>query len=188
MITMPGIAFTIVTADWLVRLVLGPQWIEASRIYSILAISAFVQPVGNSTGWLFMSQGRSREMFQWGVFASTLIVLSFFLGLPWGATGVAAAYSATMICIMPALLWFVGRRGPVHVGDFYRVIAPFAVASVVALGSAWAFRIWVLDPTSLARLPAVLAVTLAAFFGSLAAIPAGRRELRDLTFLKALIK
>jgi O-antigen/teichoic acid export membrane protein len=53
--------------DNLVKLSLGSQWTGASRIVFFLGIAACFQPVLNTMGWLFLSQGRSREMLQWAM-------------------------------------------------------------------------------------------------------------------------
>src|SRR4029077_8814318 len=46
-------------------------------------------PIGNSTGWLFITQDRTREMRDLLVF-----MISFVVGLLWGALGVAISYIA----------------------------------------------------------------------------------------------
>jgi O-antigen/teichoic acid export membrane protein len=136
MLTMPGMALMIATSDWMVTIVLGAQWIEASRIFALLGIAGLVQPVANTTGWLFITQNRTRHMFQWGIIGSLIIVASIVGGLPWGAVGVAASYSVVFVCVvMPLLLWFVGRDGPVRTVDFYRTIAPSLCAALSVLGA-----------------------------------------------------
>ena len=50
------------------------------------------QPIASTTGWLFVTQGRTFDMFRWGLIGSTLTVASIIVGLPWGVVGVAASY------------------------------------------------------------------------------------------------
>jgi PST family polysaccharide transporter len=73
-VTMPGIALLIATADWVVLIVLGPQWTEAAHIFAALGVAALIQPIANSTVWLFFSQGRTDDMFRYCLVASTIIV------------------------------------------------------------------------------------------------------------------
>jgi len=42
--------------------VLGPQWSATSRIFLVLGFTGLFQPIANTTGWLFLTQGRSRDM------------------------------------------------------------------------------------------------------------------------------
>ncbi len=178
-LTMPGAAFMIVTADWIVRVALGPQWVEAGTIFVLLGASAFVQPIANTTGWLFISQGRTHHMLQWGLIGSTLIGIGIAVGLPWGASGVAASYSITVICLAgPLLFWFVGRRGPVRTVDFYRTTAPAACAALAVAGALMALRRWlVVQP--LAGLLISLATTALVTLLLLSTLPKGRSALQD---------
>lgn len=133
LITMPLGALLIGASDWVVLTVLGDQWVEAAAIFAVLGISIFSQSIGNTTGWLFISQDRTDDMFRWGFIGSGTAIASFVIGLPWGAFGVALAYSVVGICIRtPWLLWYVGRKGPVRTIDFYATAWP---AALVATGT-----------------------------------------------------
>jgi len=133
-ITTPLVVFMIATSDWLVLVFLGPQWVDASPIFSLLGIVALTQPVSNTTGWIFMTQNRTNHMFQWGIVGSMLSVIAIVAGLPWGATGVAASYSISGLLVRtPLLFWYVGRAGSVRTGDYYRTMAPSTFASLCAL-------------------------------------------------------
>lgn len=179
--TMPLMAFMIVTSDWLVLLLLGPKWIGVSRIFALLAIAGFVQPVTSTTGWLFLTQGRPHHMFQWGLIGSSLIVASIAIGLPWGAVGVATSYSLGFVCItVPLLLWFVGRSGPVRAGDIYLAVAPIAFASLCALLAALALRRFSRPGNPLVGILSSLSVTILTTFVVLVVMPPGRRVLLDL--------
>ena len=138
---MPAIAFMLATSDWIVQVVLGPQWSATSRIFLLLGITGLFQPIANTTGWLFLTQGRSRHMLQWGLISGPLTIASIVFGLPWGAVGVAASYALTRVLLTdPLLFWFVGRTGPVRTRDFYRTIAPFTLASLLALAVSYCVR------------------------------------------------
>ena len=182
MITMPGIVFMIAMSDWLILLLLGPQWREAARIFTLLGVAAIIQPVTRTVPWLFTTQGRAREMFKWGVIGGVLAVISIIAGLPWGATGVAAAYAATDLCIAtPVLFWYVGRRGPVRAGDFYRTIGPAVGASLCSLAALAICRPWLqVLPSLIARLSIAFAITVVVSVMVFSALPAGRLAMRGL--------
>jgi O-antigen/teichoic acid export membrane protein len=187
MVTMPGVIFMIATSDWLVLFVLGPQWREAGRIFMLLGVAAIIQPVTRSVLWLFATQGRSREIFKWGVLSAVIAVVAIVVGLPWGATGVAASYAVTDLCVAtPLLFWYVGRKGPVRTADFYRTIAAPAGASIFALVVVFSCRPWLGAFSHLAtRLSIAFVITIGASVLVLAALPAGRLALGNLkdTFL-----
>ncbi len=188
MMTMPGMAFMIVCSDWIVGLVLGPQWIGASRIFALLGIAGLVQPVANTTGWLFMSQNRAHHMFQWGIIGGTIAILSIVLGLHWGAIGVATSYSLIGVGVVtPLLFYFVGRAGPVRTMDFYRTMAAPACATLLAMVALFLFRRLAGAINPAVGLLGALAITAITAFVALYALPLGRRSLQDFRNVYALI-
>jgi O-antigen/teichoic acid export membrane protein len=182
MITMPLGALMIATSDWMVLLLLGPQWRETGRIFMLLGIAAMIQPVTKTSWWLFSTQGRTRELFHWGLLGGAIAIVSIVAGLPWGATGVAASYAVADLCIAtPLLFWYVGRRGPVRTIDFYRTIAPVSAASVCSLATLFLCRSWLnAVPNLLARLSIAFGITVAVSLLVLSALPAGRLAMRSL--------
>ena len=142
LVTSPLIGYLIATSDWVVDVFLGPQWHDAARIFLWLGVGAFVQTVGNTTGWLFITQQRTKDMFIWGILGSGLSVASFVVGLPFGPIGVAAAYAISGILIRtPLNIWYVSRRGPVSARDIYRASLPPMLAGLAVLAAVVIFRL-----------------------------------------------
>ncbi len=188
-LTMPGVAFMISTSDWIVRLMLGSQWDEAARIFALLGFVGLVQPVANTIGWLFITQGRTRHMFKWGIAGSGLIIVSICVGLPWGAVGVAASYSAIFLLVVtPLLFWYVGRSGPVRAADIYRTIAPAACTALGVIGALFALRRWTAITQPLAGLAIAFGVAAVVTLLILSALPRGRAALVDFKQLLGLLR
>ena len=72
-------------------------------------------------------------MFQWGLIATPLTIASFVAGLPWGATGVAAAYCGLQLLFVPMLYAWATRASPVRSRDLYMVLIP----TLAGGGFAW---------------------------------------------------
>jgi O-antigen/teichoic acid export membrane protein len=189
MLTMPLVAFMIATSDWLVSFLLGPKWQEAGRIFMLLGIAAIIQPVTKTTWWLFSTQGRTRDLFRWGIIGGSIASLSIVIGLRWGAVGVAASYAISdLLVTTPLLFWYVGRQGPVRASDFYRTIAPFVCASLSALAVVLVCRGWLaVFQHVVARLALALAITLAVSSIVLMALPAGRLAIQNLKEMMMLL-
>lgn len=181
MVTMPAIALMIATSDFVVRIVLGAQWTESAKIVVFMGISALFQPVMSTAGWLLVSQGRVRDMLRWSLINAPIAILSIVVGLPWGVIGVAASWSLIRILIVnPLLFWYVGRKGPVRTGDFYRLLAPFTFASTVSLGACLGFRRFVvIDNPVFGFLACGVVVGLTTLL-VLVLLPAGRKALADI--------
>ena len=181
MVTMPAVMLMLATADWLVLIILGPQWGYTAKIFIFMGVAGLFQPVAATGGWLLVSQGRVRDMLRWSMINAPISILSLLAGLPWGAVGVAASFSLGRILIAnPLLYWFVGRSGPVKMSDFYRLLAPFTGASVCSLLACIVFRRFVVVPNPVIGFIAcgiVVAITTPVF---LALMPAGRKALVDI--------
>ena len=52
----------------------------------------------NPTGWLFQSIGLQERSLKIGLVLSPLVICSYFVGLPYGPSGVALASSTIMVC------------------------------------------------------------------------------------------
>lgn len=187
-VTMPGVALLIATADWVVLVALGPQWKQAGQIFAALGVAALIQPIANTTGWLFISQGRTRDMFRYGLVASTIIVTAILIGLPWGAPGVATAYALVWVTIVtPLLFYWVGRTGPVRPRDFYVTVAPAFCAALGVLVALFLFRRSGVIVNPLAGLAASFGIACVVALVILYAIPAGRRALFDFGEVAAIV-
>ena len=189
LLTMPAITLVIVSADSVVQLVLGSQWTGASRIVFFLGIAAFFQPVLNTMGWLFLSQGRSREMLQWSMINAPISIASILIGLPWGAVGVAASYSLTRVVVVnPLVYWLMGRSGPVRTKDLYGHLIPFILASLGAFLTCFLFRSFVDLDSTILTIAANGVVILGTTLALLALFPVGRSALHDVKYLLFLLR
>jgi len=180
LLTMPTVALMIATSDWIVAIFLGPQWHEVGPLLAILGLAALNQPISNTTGLLFITQGRTREMFKLALFGGPVTMASIVLGLPWGATGVATSYVVVHLLGTTVLYWYVCRVGPVRSSDFYRIIATFGGPSLCALFASLALRHWL--GSSLSPAPGILVcmiLTIVTIVSVLSFLPSGRLALRD---------
>lgn len=177
-LTYPCVVFAIATHEQLIVTVLGEKWQGVAPIFAILGVGAFFAPIGNSTGWLFISQNRTRQMRNWGVLSSLLFVTSFVVGLPWGPIGVASCYIGVGIVVQgPMVLWAATREGPVGLRDVLRALAPHALAAVSAF--AVEFVLQAALPHGFGSLVVLFATAYASYVGALLAIPGGRGILQE---------
>ena len=189
MVTMPAIALMMATSDWVVRIILGSQWSDSARLVVFMGIAALFQPVMSTAGWLLVSQGRVREMLRWSLINAPISILSIVAGLPWGVAGVAASWALGRIFVAnPLLFWFVGRKGPVRTRDFYRLLAPFTLASLFSLATCIAFRRFVpITNPVLGFLVCGVVVGVSTLL-VLAVMPAGRKALVDIKSSLTLLR
>ncbi len=178
-LAMPGVAFLIATSDWFVALLLGPQWSESSRLFAILGIGALLEPICNSSGWLLISQGRSREMLAMGVSDAALRFGLIALALPWGATGVAVAVVARLALSCPLSILVAGRKGPVSARDMARTLVAPGAAAFAAFAAALLVRLLLTPSSAVAGLLLSAAAAVPAALLVLWRTRSGRRALED---------
>ncbi|RWE05214.1 MAG: lipopolysaccharide biosynthesis protein, partial [Mesorhizobium sp.] len=155
-VTMPGIAALTLTSEQVVALLFGPRWTAVAPIFAWLGIASLMQSVSSTTGWIFICQGKTKAMFQWGAYSSLTTVASFVVGLHWGAVGVAAAYAISgYVLRVPVLAVMIHRVGPVTAGDFLIMQGLFIASSLLA----WLAYLGL--PASLTGQSDLLAVVLA---------------------------
>jgi PST family polysaccharide transporter len=130
-VTMPGVMFMIIMSDEIIGLALGQGWTGASRIFAVLGISALIQPVLSTVGCLYVSTGRTDRMFRWGIFSSLCIVVSFIVGLPFGAIGVATAYTICIVLLAVPALWYATKTTPIALLSIFNVIWHPALATCI---------------------------------------------------------
>ncbi|HKR17801.1 lipopolysaccharide biosynthesis protein [Rhizorhapis sp.] len=179
--TLPGVVFMLVNARYAIPAVLGEHWAPSVPIFVWLGFAALHQPISATTGWLFISQSRTGEFARWGLVVAVTSVAAFLIGLPWGATGVAAAYALSdMFIRMPIVWYWIGRRGPVATRDLIHMAWPHVVSNAIMAVVLYEMLHFRFADIILVDLAVKGAIGLAVSWGVLAIFPRGRAVLADL--------
>jgi len=179
-ITTPLIVSMFVLSDEIIRIVLGPQWLETSRIFKILAIAALGQPLANATGWVYISLGQTNRMLVWALLSTPPLILAFAIGLPWGAVGVASAYAITDHLRRIPLFVFAFKDSPIKLSDLVGAawrpgvisLLMWFVMSQIRLQTISSPPIWIIICSCLAGLATLVA--------SILLWPRARHEILDM--------
>jgi len=182
-ITLPTLGFLLVDGEMVILTLLGPQWRGALPIFRILIVGAFARALGASIPWVYLSLGTTERQLRWGIIEAGTRALSFTIGIFWGATGVAAAYSiSTWLLFLPGVLYCF-RESPLKprdlLGGTWRSILACAVAASGLLVSQAYFAIEVPAAVKLAvDLPVFVAIYLLAWLATPNASKMARGALR----------
>jgi PST family polysaccharide transporter len=119
--TFPLTALLLVISRPLVLFLLGPSWegaVPFFRGFSLIALSLSMHVPAT---WLFLSQGRGRDLLQNNLILSFFTVVMFVAGLPWGPVGVVTALAiGSALVRLPILYYLVGRCGPVDAATLWK--------------------------------------------------------------------
>jgi PST family polysaccharide transporter len=129
-ITMPIVVYLFTGSKHVIRLLLGPRWVGAAELFSILALVSLIQAPASLQTTVQTSLGRGGRLFRLGLLTATASVASFFIGLPWGARGVAIGYCISTYLILHPSLIYAFRDTSIRPADFYRSIMNPAIASI----------------------------------------------------------
>jgi len=116
-ITCPLVMTMGALSDELVYVVLGDQWSGAGKIFKVMAFAALFQPLANTVGWIYISLGQTHRMMKWALLTVPACVAVFFIGLPWGAYGVAVAYTVFFIFMVFPNFMYAIAESPVRLAD-----------------------------------------------------------------------
>jgi O-antigen/teichoic acid export membrane protein len=137
----------------LTLVVLGPKWEETVPIFAGFTLVALYSAVTSAAGWLLTSQGRGGDFLKMTTICSAVAVSAFLLGLPYGPSGVAIAYSLSCLLVyLPLGYYFAGRSGPVSTRDLWsRFFTHIPVWGVVC-GATWVTRMFAIRQVPLVQL------------------------------------
>jgi O-antigen/teichoic acid export membrane protein len=140
-LTVPITIACALFANDMIFVLLGPKWMAAAPIFRLLAPTILVFATVNPLGWLMYSLGLVGRSLKMGLVIAPLMIAGYVLGLPYGPTGVAFAYSAVMILwIIPAIAWCV-HGTPISFRDILVTASRPLASSIVAGGLAFGVRL-----------------------------------------------
>ena len=186
-LSIPTVALAAGIADPLIPFVLGAQWAEAVPIFQLLALGGLVTPILWTAGWIHQSRGRTDRMLRWSLVSDPVYVLSFAIGVRWGAIGVAAGFAIALHVLWLPTLAYAYRGTELRVLSLLKNIYPAMVFGLVAFLTSFLVTSTLDFADASVLLLAVLAVLASA--GLLfTAWPQFRREVRALVELRAHLK
>ena len=127
-----GADFTLVGRD-LIRIILGPGWEAAGRIFVFFGPGIGVMLLYDTHGWIHLSIGRPERWLRWGLIEFACTASLFLLTLRWGPSGIAFAWTLSFFLLMFPAFWFAGEPIGMDVKKVAKSIWRFFVASAGAL-------------------------------------------------------
>jgi O-antigen/teichoic acid export membrane protein len=131
-VSLPLVLFIALSAREIVLIILGPAWLECVPLFRFLAPAAGLGAMMNPWGMLLVSLGQTRKYRITGIASAAVIVISFMIGVPFGARGVALAYSISVCLLVVPTWWYITKDTPITMGDVFRTWSPPLFAATTA--------------------------------------------------------
>lgn len=133
LVTMPVLLFLLFFSRSIILFVLGNQWLAAVPIFRLFSLAAVFQPIAITSSWLFISLGRTREMFRWRLITVWLSVSLYVTGVFYrGAVGVAWGYAVSSLLLLVPTLWYAQRRTAIGTSRIFLVTLRPLTAALAA--------------------------------------------------------
>jgi O-antigen/teichoic acid export membrane protein len=140
-LTLPIAIMCALFADDLVYVLLGPQWKDAVEIVRLLAPTVAIRAIVHPLGWLLFSLGLVGRSVKIALVFTPIIITGCYFGLPYGAVGIAIAYSAVMtLCAVPNVVWSV-HGTPIPAREIMFTVIRLLVPGILAAGVAYVLRL-----------------------------------------------
>ena len=131
-LSMPvTVAFGLFGED-IIRVFLGPKWIDSVPLFRLLAPTILAFALTNPTGWLLNALGRVVQSLWIGFLIAPVVVLGYAFGVPYGPLGVASGFSISMLLLIVPVILLGIRNTPVTAADIWGAIRPPLYSVIVA--------------------------------------------------------
>ncbi len=135
-------ALTLVSKD-VILFLLGPQWDKAGRIFLAFAPSIGLIMIYITHGWLHLSLGTPERWFRWSIVEFGVTIACFLAGMPFGAIGVAVAFTVSFYILLFPALWYAGKPVELKTSAIFFTLWRYYGASLMAGMSCWAILSYV---------------------------------------------
>lgn len=129
-ITFPLMIGLTILAHPFVMVVFGEKWMPVIPIIMILGPVGMLQSLATPNGRILIAKGKADWQFRWSIVSGGLIVISFFIGLPWGLNGIATAYACVMLPVSFFSFFLVFKIIKGKMSDLFRSLKPVSGAAL----------------------------------------------------------
>jgi PST family polysaccharide transporter len=179
-VSMPLTAFLFVASAPIVEMLLGREWLGVSPLFSLLALTAFIQPVAGLRGMVLLSSGQSKRYMHWGILNAVCVSIGFVIGVKWGGAGVAVAYAIVTYAILYPSLLIAFKNTPLCPKDFFVPIFVPVISSVAAvlITREFARADWISELLLVLRIVFLSGIFFTSYLICTMLLPGGWRDLR----------
>lgn len=168
-------------AEEIVRVLLGPRWLEAAPVLRLLAPMALSFALINPFGWFLQATGRAGRSLNIALLIAPVVIAGIMAGLRNGPFGVAMGYSTAMILLVIPIVAWAKRGTGMTARDYWESIKPALAAGVMAGVAGWLWKVSCVDIlVAPLLLSSGVAVSLAVYVWVLLVVMGQRRLYTEL--------
>lgn len=116
----------------LIYLLLGPDWEESGRIFTLFGPGIGMMLLYGTHSWIHLSIGRADRWLKWALVHFGVTTVLFLLGLRWGPYGVAAAWVASYWILAIPGIWYAGQPALIPIRPVIGAVWKYVLSSAIA--------------------------------------------------------
>lgn len=145
-VALPFCVYSFIESDFLILLLLGPQWTEAAQIFNILALGGIFVSLSFLPGLVMLSHGFSKRYMQLSVATALITSASFVVGIFFGINGVAASFTVGSFLVLIPMYIVSFRETTMKLRMVFQTILwPLLSAAAAGITSYVFIRIFSID-------------------------------------------
>jgi O-antigen/teichoic acid export membrane protein len=143
-LALPISVYCFLEGEFLIKVLLGQKWMAAVPVFKILSIAGIFVATSGAPGLVMLSQGFSKRYFYLNILTSVITSVAIIIGVFFGITGVAVAYTiASFLKIIPLILYGF-KETPIKLQLIFESVRGPVFAAVVAAISTYIFILFYL--------------------------------------------
>lgn len=140
-----AVGLSVAAADEIVRILLGPQWTEAARIFRLLAPATYAGVTYFASTLAYQTLGHVGRQTVVTAAMTPFVVAAFLVGVQWGPPGVAIAFSIYSVLGAGPVVALAYRGTFLRLREFVSASSLPLASSLAGCGAAWSLNL-AIDP------------------------------------------
>ncbi len=116
----------------IIYLLLGPKWNQAGIIFTAFGPAIGIILIYQTISWLFLSKGRPDTLLKWTLTSSIFMTIIYFLGVKYGALGLALAYGISLYILIIPGFYFAGKYSNIRLRDIWQNLWKYFFTYIVS--------------------------------------------------------
>ena len=131
LITFPIFVGMGTLAEPFILVVYGAKWQPSIPLLILLTPLGMIQAILGTVYYIYVAKGRTDRYLYWTIISGVTVAVGFLCGLPWGLTGVTAAYVIAITILGIFGFWMPFRLIDLKTRDFIRTLLPYMLNATV---------------------------------------------------------
>jgi O-antigen/teichoic acid export membrane protein len=125
-----AVACALFSAD-IVRVFLGPKWVDATPVFRLLTPTMVVFALINPLSWMLFATARTTRSLAMACVIAPSAIVGYSVGLMWGPQGVAIGFSTAMVLLAAPMIMWARFKTSITAPDIVRTLYPAFVSALI---------------------------------------------------------